>query len=193
MAAFAGLILAVWIAIAYGAWVSYSPDLVSQKLVYALLVIPGWAAYRAVLPSFFPPLRPVGTPAGIRRQIWIGGLAGLGLCVPILLLRAAGYLQAGSVSEWPLVLLLGGAVPILEELFYRDGLQRFLAGRLHPALSILLTSVLFGLVHAFPASLYTGFCGLLFGVLYWRYGLISAILAHAAYNLSLLFAPWVFH
>lgn len=191
VAVVAAMILVVWIAVAYGAWVLHTPDVLQQKAVYAVLAVLGWAVYRRVLPSFFP-AKSVGTPTGTAGA-WKGALAGLGLWLPILAFGAAGSVETGRKSDWPLIVVLGAAVPVLEELLYRDGLQRFLTARIHPALSIVLSSAFFGLVHSFPAGLYTALCGLAFGVLYWRYGLISAILAHAVYNLGLLLAPWVFH
>lgn len=94
---------------------------------------------------------------------------------------------------WPEVLLLGIAVPALEELLYRDGLQKHLAGHMGNHAAIALSAAVFGLVHSWPAGIYVALCGLGFGVLYWRFGLISAILAHAVYNLILLSIPWFLH
>lgn len=204
MAVIAGLFLAFWIALGYGAWTARTLEIYAQKLLYAPLALAGWLAYRLVLPRIFTSRAQIerNVPAG--RAALAGAAVGIALTIPVLLfsqLAPADAWKPGRMTDAPLILLLGLAVPVLEELLYRDGLQRFLTDRLGGQMSghggamaaIALTSTFFGLVHAFPASLYIGACGAAFGVLYWRYGLISAILAHAVYNLGLLLAPWVFH
>lgn len=191
MAVFAGVFLAVWIALGYGFWVSVTPEVWAQKGAYAAFALAGWALYRRVLPVWFAPAQSSQAPFALAGA-GFGVLAGFTLALPVLLLGQTGALS-GTQASWPVVVLLGVLVPPLEEILYRDGLQRYLAGHSPPALAVAVSSAVFGLVHPFPASVYVAFCGLVFGVLYWRYGLISAILAHAVYNLSLLLAPWVFH
>jgi len=202
VAVIAGLLLALWIALGYGAWAAYTPEIFAQKLFYTPLALAGWLAYRQLLPRIFPAATGAAeAPKPVSARGVLAGVAtGIFLILPVLASSqvAAAAIGPGRPSQAPLVLLLGLVVPILEELLYRDGLQRYLAARIGtagrmPAASIALASAVFGLVHAFPASLYIAACGTAFGVLYWRYGLISAILAHAVYNLGLLLAPWAFH
>jgi len=203
VAVIAGLLLALWIALGYGAWAAYTQEIYAQKLIYTPLALAGWLAYRHLLPRIFPAAtgaaeapKPVSA-----RGILAGFVTGICLILPVLAFSegsaGTGTLWPGRLSDPPLIALLGLGVPMLEELLYRDGLQRFLTARTGngrmPATAIALSSAVFGLVHAFPASHYIAACGAAFGVLYWRYGLISAILAHAVYNLGLLLAPWAFH
>jgi len=101
-------------------------------------------------------------------------------------------------APWLTMLLVVVAAPLAEELLFRHVLLRryALAGR--ALLGLLLTSVLFALMHEpFPAGrpvaewlaglgLYFGM-GVAFGLVYLRTGrLAAALLAHAACNLSAL-------
>lgn len=106
-----------------------------------------------------------------------------------------------AVPAW--VAVLGGAgAAITEEIGYRLGLMTLLAwvvlrlgGRARPAMwaAILASSALFGLGHVGTAGaavagtasgfatvvVTTGGTGVLFGWLYWRRGLVAAMVAHA--------------
>ena len=80
--------------------------------------------------------------------------------------------------------------PIMEEFFYRGLFQEYLERQCPVALSLFLPAFCFGLAHislqnpvVFPLLTLVGF---LFGVLYWRCGLGSSILAHGVYNLAIL-------
>lgn len=81
----------------------------------------------------------------------------------------------------------------LEEIFFRGCLQGFLIRQgLPPAIAIVFPAVLFGLVHPMAVWPVLFGVGLVFGFLFWRYGLGSAILAHAVYNALLLSARYLF-
>lgn len=106
-------------------------------------------------------------------------------------------LAAALDSGWSIVVyhLIFTAVvtAALEEIFFRGGLQNFLETRgLPPTLAIGFPALLFGLVH--PAGVWPALAGvgLVFGFLFWRYGLGSAILAHTVYNACLLLSRFVF-
>jgi len=88
------------------------------------------------------------------------------------------------ISYWMVMLV---AAPITEELLFRGLLYRGLESRLGAAATIVLTSVVFGLLHApgfgWIRVVATGSLGLLFGWLRWRTGSTSvSILAHATVN-----------
>jgi membrane protease YdiL (CAAX protease family) len=86
-------------------------------------------------------------------------------------------------------LLIAGvslAAPFCEEFFYRGLLQPGLGRRVPPARALVLTALLFSLMHFDPVGLLARFeLGLVFGLLAWRSGsLWPAIGAHAANNLT---------
>lgn len=84
-----------------------------------------------------------------------------------------------------LVLFVGVAAPIVEEIFYRGLLQRSLARRFGPGVAVVGTAVIFAASHLqllqFPALL---LAGLVFGILAQRSGRLgSAIAAHMVFNM----------
>lgn len=84
-----------------------------------------------------------------------------------------------------LVLFVGVAAPIVEEIFYRGLLQRSLARRFGSGVAVVGTAVIFAASHLqvlqFPALL---LAGLVFGVLAQRSGRLgSAIVAHMVFNM----------
>lgn len=84
-----------------------------------------------------------------------------------------------------LVLIVGIVAPIVEEIFYRGLLQRSLQRRLGMWPGLLITSVVFGVVHLqplqLPALILAGF---VFGLLTQRSGRLGpAIVAHMVFNL----------
>lgn len=84
-----------------------------------------------------------------------------------------------------LILIVGIAAPIVEEIFYRGLLQRSLERRFGPVPGLLATSVIFGLSHfqplQFPALV---LAGLVFGLLAQRSGRLGpAIAAHLVFNM----------
>ena len=81
-------------------------------------------------------------------------------------------------------LLSGGILtPVLEEIYYRGIFQSYVSELLQTwRLALVIQAIWFGLAHS-PAVLpYLTLLGLVFGILYWRYGLYSSILAHVVYN-----------
>ena len=193
---------------------SGSPGLLlADRLVYALLM-PGlgllllfYLAPRLLSISVGSPRFPLfreGTNrlAGL---VWalIGALLLFGMVYLVSELLQPSRQSAGLAAEirrspaLGLFLVTTGLLtPVLEELYYRGILQQYLGrssdkgGGLRGALvSILVQAICFSLVHARngpgPAlMLFVGGLGL--GILYWRYGLASSILAHSSYNLAIL-------
>jgi membrane protease YdiL (CAAX protease family) len=123
--------------------------------------------------------------------LWVGFLVGY-----LALARALGqslapqaplrYLaEAGLGRPLGLVVVLGlvVAAPVAEEVVFRGFLQGALANVLPPRLGLVVTAVVFGLLHQLPYALPVAGLGLLFGWLVWRHGsLLPAILAHALHN-----------
>ena len=89
-----------------------------------------------------------------------------------------------------LVLVVAVGAPIVEEIVYRGLLQRSLAARVGGPSAILIVSALFALIHLRWVELPGLFvAGLLFGLCLHRTGRLgTAILAHAAFNLTGLIA-----
>jgi membrane protease YdiL (CAAX protease family) len=83
-----------------------------------------------------------------------------------------------------LMAFLAVGAPIVEELFFRGLVLRGLLARLHPALAIVATALLFALAHL-EALQFAGLAvfGVILGFLAWRLGrLAPSIAAHAAFN-----------
>ena len=89
-----------------------------------------------------------------------------------------------------LIVVVAAGAPIVEEIVYRGLLQRSLAARVGGPSAILLVSGLFALIHLRWVELPGLFAaGLLFGLCLHRTGRLgTAILAHAAFNLTGLIA-----
>lgn len=91
-----------------------------------------------------------------------------------------------------LALVLVG--PFSEELVFRMGIQRHLIRRnISPLGAILLTSILFGIVHGNPAQIPGAMIfGIILGWLYWRSGCIwLSVAAHVFNNLIGVILGWI--
>lgn len=174
-----------------------------RVLAATLLLLAFLPRYRELAPATLPGARQCA-------EAFIVGLAVLG----VWLLFDDGVFTTGSGRSgfdpraedgsilWPLALLrLAGAalvVPLIEELFWRSFLMRWLEDADYLALApaavglraLLLSSVMFGFEHSqWMAGIVAG---LAFGWLYRRHGrLWSAVLAHATTNAGL--GLWVLH
>lgn len=162
-----------------------------EKGVYGAIALASVLIYGKLLPVLFAPAPAiVARTVRTRVQIVAGitcGLALAGLLDLILAFFPEGHDPAQS---WQMI-ASGILASALEELLYRRGLQSYLSRWMPPVASVLVSSVCFAATHPMPGAFYVFFCGLVFGVLYWRSGLLSAILAHGAYNFAILAsAPW---
>lgn len=96
----------------------------------------------------------------------------------------------GVVWVTLLFLLLAGAAPVVEEVFFRGLLLRGLLGRLPAVPAVVVSGLLFALAH-FEALQFLGLAafGVVLGLLAWRTGRLGAgIAAHAAFNAAALAA-----
>lgn len=89
---------------------------------------------------------------------------------------------------WPVYFVLSGLVtPLLEEFFYRGLLTGFLRRQgLRAWFALALPALCFAAAHPLDVAPLLGTIGLLFGVLFWRWGLASAVVAHSTYNAGIL-------
>jgi membrane protease YdiL (CAAX protease family) len=92
-----------------------------------------------------------------------------------------------SLAAYWLVLVV--AAPIAEEMLFRGLLYRGLEAKVGALATIMITSVLFGMVHylgfGWPRAVATGCLGLLFGVIRWRTGnTTAAMVTHATINVA---------
>lgn len=145
-----------------------------------------------------------------RQDLWMGGLlGGIGqFAIVYLVYVPIGWftdISAEEISEPArdltdradgilgvvlLVLIVGIAAPIVEEIFYRGLLQRSLIRRVGVPWGIAIASVLFGAAHLqllqFPALTLVG---VLFGVLAHQAGRLGpAIIAHVVFNMAAVIA-----
>ncbi len=174
-----------------------------------LLLVPGWIMLLGICWLFAGALghtRDGWSLRGKASDIPAGVFAGAVLQLPILMIVLV-IVQAifGEIEQsgralalvdmadtWPkvalLVLFVGVGAPIVEELFYRGVVQRWLVETAGPAIGITIASVIFGAVHLSLiefAPLAT--VGAVLGYLYWRTGrLLPAIIAHTTFNMITL-------
>jgi hypothetical protein len=134
------------------------------------------------------------------REFTLGVLSGIGIALFIIVLSlfSSRNFVWGQLLEKefrkilvPLVsgeiVLLAGVSGFVEEFFFRGALQ--------PVIGIILTSLLFGIVHFVPRrvfipwSFYATFAGFLLGSLYEiTKGLMPSVIAHVLVNLILIFS-----
>ena len=96
-------------------------------------------------------------------------------------------LQAAvGATGWPTFVYFVLAAPLLEELIFRGIMLDGLLKRYKPLTSIVISSLLFGLVHLNPWQFVTGFViGCFLGWVYYRTGSVGAcILIHMSANFS---------
>ena len=74
---------------------------------------------------------------------------------------------------------------IMEEFFYRAYLQNYLQEKLGISLAILFSSLFFALAH-YPMVIFFFVPSLVFGILFWKFGLWPSILSHTTYNATIL-------
>ncbi|MBL8022089.1 MAG: CPBP family intramembrane metalloprotease [Leptospirales bacterium] len=161
----------------------------TEKLAYTGLACAAYTAYVfAARRLAMPMANPIAEGRRLESAIAAVG-AGLGL---YLLLQAfLRFTGLFSGSERPIakgltILVSGLLTPMAEELLYRAGLFRFLRSTMPTAFALIVSSFCFAIVHPIVSAPFILVCGLTFGVLYWRYGLMASILAHVVYNLLIL-------
>lgn len=75
-------------------------------------------------------------------------------------------------------------VPIYEEIIYRGMLQHWLSCKLHPIFGIVISSLVFGMIHG-DYQMFGFIMGLSFGIMYhFKKSLIASILLHILWNLT---------
>lgn len=160
------------------------------------VVIAGQARGRGVVEDFGLRVRPVDVPLGLAVGVAAQGLVILGYW---LWAQAMGDLdvdlparqlaaKADGAGVLVLVLLLGVVGPLAEEVFYRGLVLRSLERRTGRLAALLLSSVIFGVVHLQVVQL-PGLvlAGLAFGLLAQRTGRLGpAVLAHIGFNCTTL-------
>ncbi|UJP05691.1 MAG: CAAX prenyl protease-related protein [Nitrosomonas sp.] len=169
------------------------------RLLYAVKIV----AVAAALWLFRRAYTELRWPSGTGVTTWITAIAaGIAVFVAWINLTAGWMVMGDAVGfdprndqqiDWPLVAIrLAGAalvVPLMEELFWRSFLLRWLENHRFQAVnpsavritSLLIVSVLFALAHSlWFAGLLTG---IVYGLLYMRSGTLWApIIAHAVTN-----------
>jgi len=174
-----------------------------------LLLVPGWIALLGVCWIFAGVLQHERVGWSLRGKasdLPIGVFAGAILQVPILVIvmtivqvifgeiepsgRALALVD--TADTWPkvalLILFVGIGAPVVEELFYRGIVQRWLVDTVGPVLGITLASVIFGAVHLSLIEFAPlAVVGAVLGYLFWKTGrLLPAIVAHSTFNLITL-------
>jgi hypothetical protein len=194
-------------------WMNLIYDRTSYFLIFTVL---GGILYGMILPWFLPhqlksappTLRQVlyGTwsDASALRSILIGISAGLLFTLLLLTVmhffnsaenltstRRTHYMElmrtdAGFMAFASVVIVI--ITPVLEELHYRFFIQVLLLRHGIPLLlTLIFQGLLFGFSHSPSAAVFLSLLGILFGLLSYRNGLLSAITAHTVYNAGIIF------
>ena len=137
--------------------------------------------------------------SGIKKLLicifFIALIAASSVAINLLFTRFLPFLQTEGFSEARndlmggelFVLIMSNVIvsPVLEELLYRGTVQRSFEAVINPALSIIFSSLLFGLFHFnLLQFLYSFCCGLIIGFSYKKTGVVAVpIIGHAAANL----------
>jgi membrane protease YdiL (CAAX protease family) len=167
-------------------------SLVSGLFFYGACAL--WVLGRSASLGLRPALGRVGALSGAAEGFVVGG--GLALLLAGLLRLALGHpvldptsavLAAGGAG--PLLLgfvLIAVAAPVVEELMFRGFLAEALRGHGRRT-AVVVSAAAFSLAHLRLAQFrYFLFMGVVFGLVYWRRGLIGSVCAHAAFNGMLL-------
>jgi membrane protease YdiL (CAAX protease family) len=203
----AGMVLAVWLL------VSGTPPNELQPQLSALVTDP-WAfmaiaglsqltiGLAAIIPAWLSP-EPARVRLGLVKPalpIWAYLIVLIGTLVPFALAIGSVYLVAQLVPSIsgaedlyqkmtlavavPWVLFIAIVPGFTEELFFRGYIQRRLLARWRPSLAILLTSLLFAVMHIDPHHVALALIlGVWLGVLAWRTGSVwPGMLCHAFVN-----------
>lgn len=93
-----------------------------------------------------------------------------------------------SISALPVLLVLSqiGITPLLEEIFYRSYLCRFLCERTGFKIGLFLQAIFFAMVHDYFVAPVILAVGLVSGMMYLRHGLAGSVLTHGFYNAGIL-------
>lgn len=137
--------------------------------------------------------------SGIKKLLicifFIALIAASSVAINLLFTRFLPFLQTEGFSEARndlmggelFVLIMSNVIvsPVLEELLYRGTVQRSFEAVINPALSIIFSSLLFGLFHFnLLQFLYSFCCGLIIGFSYKKTGVVAVpVIGHAAANL----------
>lgn len=191
---------------------SVAPTLYDNSIVQNLLsVVPlylaGFPVFLAILKPL-PSVEPLDTPMGAKK--WFGGL-----CAAFAVMTFGNYLSQSLIlwldlflgrslenpvetstvgtAWWINLIFIAILAPILEEIFFRKLLCRYLLP-LGEGYAIILSAAIFGLAHGnFFQFFYAFGLGCLFALVYVKTGkIIYTILYHSAINLlGGVFAPWI--
>jgi hypothetical protein len=115
-----------------------------------------------------------------------GIISPLGSLIPMPESIKKAFLDFGSQTGIFAFFLMVVAAPILEELIFRGIVLEGLLKQYNPVKAILVSSLLFGLVHLNPWQFVTGFIiGIFSGWVYYKtHSLTLAVIIHATANLS---------
>ena len=185
----------------------YGHPIAQNLLAFIPLYLAAFPVFLAILRPL-PSVLPLKTPMGVKN--WLGGL-----CVAFAVMTVGNYLSQSLIlwldmllgrslenpvesmtvgtAWWINLLFVALLAPILEELFFRKLLCRYLLP-LGEGYAIILSAAIFGLAHGnFFQFFYAFGLGCLFALVYVKTGKIRySILYHIAINLlGGVFAPWV--
>ena len=200
-------------AVAAQQWLTDPLLLLQEHALFAVIFLPGaWLFFYHILPRANalpqPKLRllscdKINYHRRLLRALLMGLAAALGLLCFIVVFHywlAPNLPDTLRVSDRPrLTPVLTANMPLLlwrlsfsavvtgivEEIFYRHSVQNYLSSCFAPSGAIIITAVIFALAH--PLVWFAMLVpALTFGFLYWKQGLIAAIMAHICYNAGIL-------
>lgn len=119
----------------------------------------------------------------------VGVVGPISSLIPVPESMKLAFAKAASHTGLSTFILMVIAAPVLEELIFRGIILDGLLRRHSPKTSILISSLLFAIVHLNPWQFVTGFMmGVFIGWVYYRTkSLLAAIIIHASANFSVYF------
>jgi membrane protease YdiL (CAAX protease family) len=183
---------------------------VSERAVALIsTVVLGGAAYVLLRPAVGEPFRYVGFRCPSPKLIGYAVLASLGILIPVMSLEALALLRFKVPQElidaltrlitaktYPelvyVVVVAAVSAAVCEELVFRGILQKSLASRMRPWAAILVTSIIFALLHTIWRTPPALVLGVFLGFLYWRtQSLVLPMLSHFTVNTVSIVAAFV--
>jgi membrane protease YdiL (CAAX protease family) len=177
---------------------------IEEVLLWTLVAVLAWPLFRKIPWARFAWDVGLHRGQGVLRELragFCGWLASTPIMLALSLLiglfvsggdeEPSGYplFESPRGNSWAIVVvsMLSAVVwaPLVEEIVFRGALQRYLRPRLKWWGAVLVTALIFGLIHPYtPAGLIqVGVSGVLFGFLReWRGSLIAPITAHFLHN-----------
>ena len=180
--------------------------LFDRAAYFVLYPLAGWFSFKWILERNFPEKRftPEGPAGNLQKMLFYALISAFFLILVMLFFHFfipsdnSGVLNrnTGKLPSVSFLILFTAAsvilTPVMEEIFYREFLGKFLAERMGWETGIFLQALLFAFAHktAILPVMFT--VGIACGIMYFKFGLKGSILTHSLYNALVLMLAFYF-